>query len=321
MMCRMLLAVLLAGGAVAAANAQDYPSKPVRVLTAFSPGGATDVAGRILCEHLTQALGHPFLIEGKPGAGGNIAGEALAQAAPDGHTLLIASMGAISVAKALYPNIGYDPSTDFAPISMLVKFPLVLEVSAKLGPKTLPEFLVYAKANPGKLNHGSPGIATAPHLVAELFMMRTGFKSTHVAYRGTGPMGQGMVQGEIQWAFDSPLIAQTLLKNGTTVVIGVGGAARDQRFPEVATLQEQGIPDSAWDTGFVLVAPAKTPRPIIDRIAAEVAKGYATPTARDRLTNVGLDPDPSTPEQAARVMAESRNRWSKVVVDANIKVE
>jgi tripartite-type tricarboxylate transporter receptor subunit TctC len=315
------LAVLLAVGASAAAQAQDYPSKPVRVLTAFSPGGATEVAGRVLCDHLTQALGQPFLLEGKPGAGGNIAGEALALSAPDGHTLLIASMGAISVAKALYPNPGYDPATDFAPVSMLVKFPLVLEVSSKLGPKSLKEFLDYAKANPGKLNHGSPGIATAPHLVAELFMMRTGFKSVHIPYRGTGPMGQGMTQGEIQWAFDSPLIAQPLNKNGITNVIGIGGAERDPRFPDVATLQEQGLADSAWDTGFVLVVPAKTPRSVIDRLAAEVAKGYGTPAAKERLTNVGLDPNPTSPEQAGKIMEQNRNQWSAVVRDANIKVE
>jgi tripartite-type tricarboxylate transporter receptor subunit TctC len=127
---------------------------------------------------------------------------------------------------------------------MLVKFPLILEVSAKLGPKALSAFLADAKSNPERLSHGSPGIATAPHLVAELFMMRMGFKSAHVSYRGTGPMGQGFVQGEIQLAFDSTLIAQALPKNGTTVVIGVAGAARDQRFPDIATLKEQGIADS-----------------------------------------------------------------------------
>jgi len=315
------LAVLAAIGLCAAAQAQEYPTRPVHVLTPFAPGGGTELIGRLLCDQLTQTFGQAFILESKPGGGGNVAGEALAHAPPDGHTLLIASLGAISVNHLLYTGLNYDPAKDFAPISVLVKFPNVLEVISKLGPKTLPEFLAYAKAHPNALNHGSPGIATTPHLVAELFMMRMGFKSVHVPYRGAGPLTQGLTQGEVQWAFDSPQTVFPLFKSGTVVVLGIGGAKRDHRMPDVPTLAELGIQDSAWDTGFVLVAPTRTPRPIIDRLSAEVGRAFRTEATAQRLINGGLDPAPSTPKEAAQFVADGRKRWSDVVIAANIKVE
>ena len=315
------MAALFAVGMSAAAHAQDYPTRPVRVLTPFAPGGGTEVVGRLLCDQLTQAFGQSFYLESKPGGGGNIATEILVRSPPDGHTLLINSVVALGTNPALYPHLSFDPVNDLVPVTMLVKFTNVLEVSQKLGVKTLPEFVAYAKANPGKLNHGSPGIATMPHLAAELLKKRLGFTSVHVPYRGTSPMAQGVLQGEVQWAFDSPTTALTMVKNGAATVLAVAGSQRDPRFPGVATLLEQGVPDTAWDTGHMLMAPAKTPKPVLARLAAEIAKSFRTDTAVQRLTAVGVDPNPTTPEEAARIVDESRARWSAVVIANNIKVE
>ena len=312
---------VLVAGLAATAAAQDYPTRPVRVLTPFAPGGGSEVVGRILCDHLSQAFGQSFYLETKPGGGGNIAGEILARSPPDGHTLFLNSVVALGVNPTLYPNLSYDPVKDFVPVTMLVKFTNVLEVSNKLGAKTLAEFIAFAKANPDKLNHGSPGIATMPHLAAELLKMKLGFSSVHVPYRGPAPMAQGVLQGEVQWAFDSPTTALTMVKNGAVSVLAVAGAKRDPRFPEVATLLEQGMPDTAWDTGHMLIAPAKTPKPVLDRLAAEIGKGFRTEAAVQRMAALGMDAFPTTPEEAARIIAESRTRWGAVVRAANIKVE
>lgn len=312
-----LLAAALAG----ATHAQEYPTRPVRVLSAFAPGGGTEVLGRLLCDQLSQAFGQSFFLESKPGGGGNIASELLARSPPDGHTLLINSMVAVAVNPALYRNLSFDPVKDLVPATMLVRFTNVLEVSIKLGIKTLPEFVAYAKANPDRLNHGSPGIATMPHLAAEALKMKLGFSSVHVPYRGTALMAQGVLQGEVQWAFDSPLTALNMVKNNAVNVLAVAGAARDPRFPGIATLQEQGVPDSAWDTGHMLMAPARTPKPVLQRIAAEVAKGFRNEAVAQRLNAAGVDPSPTTPEEAARIIDDARARWSAVVIAARIKVE
>jgi tripartite-type tricarboxylate transporter receptor subunit TctC len=315
----LALALTVAGGA-APALAESYPSKPVRILTGYPPGGASDVIGRVLTDHLTTALGQPFYLEGKPGAAGNVAGEILANAVPDGHTLYIAGLGNVAVNRELYGNLTYDPAKAYAPISLLVRFPSILEISAKLPVATYPEFVAYAKAAP-KLNHGSPGIGTLPHLAAELLKTKLGFRSEHVAYRGSGPFANAMMQGEIEWAFDVPNTALTLSQNGFAKLLAVAWPTRYEAFPSLPTMIELGVPGFDATTWFALVAPAATPRPIIERLSAEVARGFSLPEPAARLRNSGLDPFTSTPEQTAAIFEATRATWSAVVRANHIKAE
>jgi tripartite-type tricarboxylate transporter receptor subunit TctC len=310
-------AVLAATGAIA----DTYPSKPVKVLTGYPPGGATELIGRVLTDSLTKALGQPFYVEGKPGAAGNVAGEVLANSPPDGYTLYIAGMGIYTVNRELYPDMKFDPAQAFAPITILAQLPILLEVSTKLPVTNFKEFVAYAKQHGANFNHGSPGIGTSPHLVAELLKTKFGFQSTHVPYRGTGPFVQAMTSGELQWAWDTPHSALAMSKNGAVRLLAISTAQRSQLFPDIPTIREAGIADEDWPVWFGLVAPAKTPREIIDRLSGEVARGFKDPEVATRLRNAGYEPTPTTPEDMLKIVARDRARWSEVVRANNIKTE
>jgi tripartite-type tricarboxylate transporter receptor subunit TctC len=315
------VAALLVTLGAAGATAQPYPSKPVRILTGFPPGGPTELIGRVVADYLTKSLGQPFYIEGKPGAAGNVAGELLANAPPDGHTLYLAGMGVMAVNHALYPDMKFDTTTDFAPVTVLVTVPLVLEVSTKLPVNTYGEFVAYARQHGARLNFGSPGIGTLPHLAGELMKSRLGFQSTHVAYRGRGPVVQAIGQHELQWALDEPHTAGTLVKNGAVKVLAVAAKARTAHFPDVPTFAEAGLPDSDWTPWFGLVAPKRTPREIVDRLSAEVGRGFKLPENIERLRNAGYEPATTTPEGMTEMIVRERARWPEVVRVNQIKVE
>jgi tripartite-type tricarboxylate transporter receptor subunit TctC len=310
-------AALLSAGAAA----QDYPSKPVRVLNGFPPGGATDVVGRVVAEHLTNALGKSFYLEAKPGAAGNIAGETLVASPADGHTLYLVAPAIITVNHDMYKSMSFDPATAFAPITLIARLPILLEVHTKHPAKTFKEFVDFAKSTTTPLNHGSPGIGTLPHLAAELFKTRIGFKSEHVPYRGTGPYAQGMIQKELDWSFDVPTTALTLSQGGHVRLLAITSEKRDSRFSGVPTLAELGLTDAVWVTWFALVAPAGTPQPIVELIANEVAKAYRNPEIAARLTAAGLEPAATTPAETARIFAADRARWSAVVRANNITAQ
>ena len=324
-MLKSLVAVLALGFGLVAGDAlaQAWPTgKPVRILTGYPPGGPTEVIGHVLAEHLSKAFGTTFYMEGKPGAAGNLAGEMMVNLPHDGYTLNIAGLGILTVNKTLYGDkMPYDPATAFAPITILVRLPVLLESSAKLPAKTYAEFVGYAKANSGKLNHGSPGIGTLPHLAAALFAQRIGFKSEHVPYRGTGPFSQGMMQGELQWAFDVPQTAMSMAKNGHVNVLAVSGSKRYAHFPNVPTLEEAGAKDTDWTTYFGLVGPSGMPKDIIAKLNAAIVKGWKDPAVTQRLRNAGLDPFTTTPDEMLRIVARDLGMWSQVVRDNNIKVE
>jgi tripartite-type tricarboxylate transporter receptor subunit TctC len=310
-------AVLIATGA---AQAQTYPTKQVRVLTGYPPGGPTDIIGRVLTQYLTTAMGQSFYLEGKPGAAGVVAGGILANAPPDGHTLYIVGLGLVAVNADLYSDMPYDPAKAFAPITLLVNLPVVLEVNAKLPVATYKDFVAYAKSG-AQLNHGSPGIGTVPHLAAELFKSRIGFQSAHVAYKGSGPFANGMMSGEVQWSFDVPNTAVTLVKGGFAKLLGVTSAERYPNFPDTPTFVELGIPDFVFTTWFGLVAPANTPRAVIDRLHDAIAKGWQDPNVVAPLRTAGLDPQTTTPEETAKIFAADRTRWGAVVRENHIKAE
>ncbi len=311
-----LLALLVA---LPAAAAETYPARTVRVLTGYPPGGPSDIMGRVLCDHLSTVMGQTFVLEGKPGAAGNLAGEILANAPPDGYTLYIAGLGNVAVNRDLYNNMSYDPAKAYAPISLVGSFPVVLEVSAKLPIESYADFVAYAKSKP--LNYGSPGIGTVVHLAAELLKTRAGFKSEHVAYRGTGPFANAMMQGEVEWSLDVPNTAMMMSQNHFVRLLGISTLTRYAAFPNLPTLNELGVTGFEAVAWFALVAPAATPRPIIERLSAEVGRAYQAPAAVERMHAAGLDPAWSTPDETAATFEKARALWGKVVRDNHIKAE
>jgi len=302
------------------AAADGYPARPVRVLTGFAPGGATDVIGRVLTDTLTDRLGQSFYLDGKPGAAGNLAGELLANAPPDGYTLYLVGMGVAVINHALYGNLSYDPATAFAPVTLLVRLPLILEVKAAMPVADYRGFVALARGG-ARLNHGSPGIGTLPHLAAALFAAKIGFESAHVPYRGTGPFTAAMMQAEIDWAFDVPSATLTLLSGGAIKPLAVTAAARYAAFPTVPTFVELDLPDFVIDSWFALVAPAGTPHAIVELLSREVAQGFARPEAATRLRALGFEPATSSPEETAAIFAADRARWGAVVEANHIKAE
>jgi tripartite-type tricarboxylate transporter receptor subunit TctC len=321
-LCVVAGALLAAGSGLAgSAWAQDYPTRPVRVLNGFPPGGATEAVGRVVMDHLTKAFGKPFYLEPKPGAAGNLAGELLANAPPDGHTLYLAAPAVVAVNPEMYKNMTFDPAKAFAPITLIARLPIFLEVSVKHPPTSYKEFIAFAKAAGGALNHGSPGVGTSMHLAAELLKSRVGFKSEHITYRGQSAFAQAMMQKELDWAFDVPVTAMNLAQNGHVRLLAVTGEKRDPRHPSVPTLTELGEADAIWLSWFALVAPAGTPKPILERIAVEVANGYRDPETAGRVTATGMEAFATTPEETARIFAADRARWGKVVRDNKIVAE
>jgi len=304
-----------------AVSAQAWPTKPVRILIGFAPGGPADVVARVLADYLGTATGQPFVVEARTGAAGIVAGQALIAAPADGHTLYVLSFALIAAAPAMYDTMAYDPEKAFAPVTNLVLQPLALEVPSQSPVKTYPEFLAYAKANSGKLNHGSAGVGTQTHLVAELFRSRIGFGSEHIAYRGSGPYSQAMSQGELQWGFGSLNASLQFAKSGIVRILGVSSVGRWPSLPDVPTLAEQGLADSNWQNFFALVVSAPTPRPIVERIHGEIARGWKTAQYADRLREIGFEPDVTTPAQTAQFFAAERARWTEVVKANNIKAQ
>lgn len=307
--------------APAAAIAQEFPNKPVRMLIGYPPGGPTDLVGRMIADHLSRAMGQPFVVENKPGAAGNVAGAQAAAAPADGYTLNLVGLAIMTVNHDLYGNMTFDPSKAFTPLSMLIRLPVVLITHTKTGVTNYKDFVTYARANSGKLNNGSPGIGTLPHLAGELFRVRLGFDSVHIPYRGTGPFAQGMMQAEMQWSFDVPNTALQLRSAGHAHVIGVSTAERHHAFPDVPTFKELGFDDMDWSVWFAMVVPVGTPKPIIDKLSAEIQRGLRVPENVERLKNAGLDAWPTTPEETQRVFDRDRATWSKVVRENKLKAE
>ncbi|MGE0748832.1 MAG: Bug family tripartite tricarboxylate transporter substrate binding protein [Rhodospirillales bacterium] len=304
-----------------AAAADVWPSKPVKMIIGYPPGGGTDLVGRLAADHLSKVFGQPFVVENKPGAAGNLAGEFVVNAPADGYTLSVVGQSIMTVNSMLYKGLRFDAAKDFVPITLLVRLPVVLEVYKDTPVKTYAEFIDYVKKAGTSLNHGSPGIGTLPHLAGELFKQRIGFQSVHVPYRGSPPFAQGMTQGELQWSFDVANFALQLSRSGAVRLLAVSSPTRHPSFPDVPTFTELGVKDSEWSVWFGLVAKTGTPKDVIDKIAAEVGKAWSMPENVARIRGAGFDPAASTPEEAARFINVDRALWSKVVRDNNIQAQ
>jgi tripartite-type tricarboxylate transporter receptor subunit TctC len=315
----------LAAGAVALpalsrlASAQTYPSRPVRLIVGLAAGGGTDIAARLIGQWLSERLGQPFVIENRPGAGGNVAAEAVARSAPDGHTLLVGGVNN-AVNATLYEKLNFDFIGDIVPVAGLTRVPYVLEVNPSFPAKTVPEFIAYARANPGELSMGSAGNGTGTHVSGELFKMMTGVTMVHVPYRSAAPALTDLLGGQVQVVFGGAPESIEFIRAGKLRPLAVTTATRSDALPDVPTVGEfvTGYEASGW---YGIGAPKRTSAEVIDKLNKEINAGLADPMMKAHLADLGGAGMPMTPAGFGRLIAEETEKWGKVIRAANIKAE
>jgi len=316
-----LLAGLVLGAAAALANAQNFPSRPVTLTVGFAPGGGTDTAARIVAKKLTENIGQAVVVENRAGAGGNIAAQQIATAAPDGYTIHLTSVGPMSVAPAMYKNLPYDPKRDIAPITMGVMFPNVIVVHPGLPVKTLADYVALAKSKPGELNYASSGVGGAGHLAGELFKQRAGIDVVHVPYKGGGPAMTDLLGGRVTMYPAVPSTALPHVEAGKLRALAITGPNRIPTYPNVPTVAESGYPGFEASNWYAFVAPARTPPEILDYWNRELNKVLRDPQVKAELAKHGLDPAPGTREELARYIDKETEVWGRVVREAKIQPE
>ena len=301
------------------ASAQAYPARPVRLIAPFPPGGSVDLAARLMGQWLTERLGQQVVIENRPGAAGNVGSEAAARAAPDGYTILLCSV-ANGISATLYEKLNYDFARDFAPVSGISRAPNVMVVHPSVPAKTVPEFIAYARANPGKVNMASSGIGTSIHVSGELFKLLTGVKMVHVPYRGSAPMLTDLLGGQVQVAFDNLQPSMPHIKAGKLRGLAVTTATRSEVLPDLPTIGEfvPGYEASTWNG---IVAPKGTPADIVDRLNKEINAGLADAKVKARLAEMGASPLTGAPAEFGKFIADDIAKWAKVIRAGNIKPE
>lgn len=306
--------------AASPAIAQTYPDKPIRILLPFPPGGGTDSVARVILPRMGHALGQPFVIDNRPGAGGSVAGEIAAKSAPDGYTLFMGSSTGITAAPSLY-KLPYDPIRDFAPVTQLATASFMLAVHSSLPAKNVSELIAFAKAKPGALNYASGGIGSPLHLAAELFKSRARVDIVHVAYKGGVAAATAVLSGEAQVIFGSFASSLAQMRTGKLRALAVTGLKRSALTPELPTLDESGFPGfnvQAWNS---FEAPAGTPRNIISRLHDETVKVLRMPDILELMNKIGYTPTGTTPEQYAKIKRTESAMWAKLIKDANIRPE
>jgi tripartite-type tricarboxylate transporter receptor subunit TctC len=301
------------------ASAQDYPLRPVRLIVGFPPGGPTDIVGRLMAQWLSERLGQQFIVENRPGAGGNLATQAVLTSPPDGYMLLMASH-ANAINATLYRKLAFDFLNDAAPVAGLVRLPNVFEVHPSLPPKTVAEFIAYAKANPGKISYASAGNGTSAHLAAELFKAMTGVDLVHVPYRGSGPALTDMLSGQVQVMFDAIASSIEHIRAGKLRAIAVTGAARSFALPEVPTIADTvpGYETSGW---FGVAAPKGTSPRIVERLNREINAGLADPKMQARFAEFGATVMIASPAEFGAHLAAETDKWAKAVQFSGAKVD
>ena len=313
----LALAAMLA--ALPQADAQDYPSRPVKIIVPFPAGGTADVMPRVIGEWLSRKWGQPVVVENRTGAAGNIGAEAVAKAEPDGYTLLSAPPPPLVINQNLYPKLGFDPS-EFVPIVIMGRVPNALVVNPKLPLNSVAEVIAYAKANPGKLTSATQGNGTTSHLTSELFQLMADVKFQHVPYRGSAPALTDLVAGSVDLMFDNLGVSLPLVKGGQLKLLGVATPKRMASLPDVPTIAETlpGFESAAW---FAIVAPPKTPQAVVDKINADVNEALRQSDIVQRLTQLSAEPIGGTPQATAAYMREEIERWHKVIKAANVKLD
>jgi tripartite-type tricarboxylate transporter receptor subunit TctC len=313
-----IIGLALAGGALAQGS---YPAHPVTVVVGFAPGGGTDTVARIVAKNLSESLGQQVLVENKAGAGGNIATDFVAHAEPDGYTILLGNVGSLAVAPHMIAGLGYDPLRDFAPITMAVVFANVLVVQPSLPVQSLADFVKLAQDKPGTVTFGSSGIGGAGHLAGELLRERANIDMIHVPYKGGGPAMQGMLGGQVMSIFATPVSAGGQIKAGKIRAIATTGPKRAALLPEVPTVAESGYPGYEAMNWYAYVAPAKTPKEIVERLNRELVKALNNADVAALLHQQGLEPSPGSPAELARYIEREYQTWGRVVKRAGIKAQ
>ncbi len=306
---KSLLALSLVFFALAPVAAEKYPNKPIQLIVPYTPGGNTDILGRLIAQKLGEAWGARVIVDNRPGAGGTIGVNMVAKAKPDGHTLALAAFGNIIVAKSLYKDLPYDPVNDLDPVILVATPPTILTVTASLPANNVKELIAYGKANPGVLNYGSSGKGTSNHLFAELFSSMSGIDMTHVPYKGSGPAINDLVAGLTQLNFAPQPLVLSSIKTGALKALAVTGAERMQMLPDVPTVSESGLPGYQGIGWFGVVAPKGTPPDIIKKLNAEINRILESHDVRKRLTEEGASPVGGSPEDAKRSISEEIEKW------------
>jgi tripartite-type tricarboxylate transporter receptor subunit TctC len=301
------------------ASAQAYPARPVHLVVGFPPGGPTDIIARLMGQWLSERLGQQFVIENRPGSGGNLAAEAVVRAPADGYTLLLVGTSA-AINATLYDNLNFNYIRDIVPVAGISSEPCVMEVNPSVPAKTVPEFIAYAKANPGKINMASGGIGTTIHVAGELFKMMTGVDMIHVPYRGAAPALTDLLGGQIQVMFDLIISSIAHIKAGRLRVLAVTGATRSEELPNVPTVGEfvPGYDASAWQG---IGAPKGVPANIVEKLNQVITAGLTDPNMKARLADLGAAPMPMTSREFGKFIADETEKWAKVIKFANIKPE
>lgn len=300
--------------------AQAFPAKPVKIVVPYPPGGTNDIVVRLLAQKLGDSMGQPFVVENKPGASGNLGAEQVARAAPDGYTLLLVTTGH-SIHPSLYKHLRYNIKTDLTPVSELTRGPMLVMVTPSLPYKTVQDVIAAAKAKPGSINFGSAGNGSSTHLATELLSSMAGVKMTHIPYSGSAPAMADVMAGNAQLVMDLMFSALPQVNGGKLRAIAITGAKRSPLLPGVPTVAESGVPGFetlAWNG---LMAPVNTPKPIIDKLNAEIHKALDAPEMKERLRAQGFEPSPGTPEQFGALIRAEIDRWATVVKTSGAKVE
>lgn len=315
----LLAGALLCSAWPAAVMAQSYPVRAVRLVVPYAPGGGTDILARALAPRMSEALGQTLVVENRPGAGGNIGADAVAKAAPDGYTLVMAA-NTIAINAGL-GKLPFDPIKDFAPVTMLASAPMLLVVHPGVSAKSTTELIALAKANPARLNFSNPGNGTPQHLAEELFNRMAGIDIQHVVYKGGGPALLDLVAGNTQAAVLTMASVKPFLQSGKLRALAVATAKRSQAMPEVPTVAESGVPGYEADLWYGIMAPAGTPREVVLRLNEAFAKALNAPEVQDRLATLGFEAAPGTPERLGEIHRNDIAKYAKLIRDAGIKGE
>jgi tripartite-type tricarboxylate transporter receptor subunit TctC len=315
------LAVLMAIAAPLAASAQDYPTRPIVLVSPFPPGGSVSLVARIVAEKLSETLGQSIIVENRGGAGGTIGARLVAKSLPDGYTLLLGYTGTLAIGPSLYANAGFEPRKDFAPIGRIGSAPTMLVVHPSLPVHSVTELIAYARENPGKVNYGSAGIGTVGHLAGELLATMAGIKLTHVPYKGTGPALTDLLGGHIPMMFTPIPTAHGQAESGLLRALAVTSAQRSSLLPDLPTVAESGLPGYEAGLRYGLVAQAGTPRAVIERLNKELRLALTAEDVRQRLATDGAETLPSTPEEYAADIDREETTWSKIVNALGLKGE
>jgi tripartite-type tricarboxylate transporter receptor subunit TctC len=319
--CLALALALVTALAADATRADDYPSRPIRLIVPYAAGGGADSVARIVAKHISATIGQPIVIENRGGAGSIIGTELVKNADPDGYTLLLGQSGPISINPAIYRKLPYDSVRDFAPISMTTAYPYIMVVNPGLGVKTLQEFVALARSKPGALNYGTTGVGAANHLVTELFDSRAGIKMTHIPYRGTALAVTDLLAGQVQMVFADPISALPHLKAGTLIALAVTSKDRSPVAPDVATISESGYPGFDAIAWHGILAPANTPSAIVNRLNAEILKALKDPKTAALLEQQAMQTVGNSPQAFADFIKQDIAIWKEVAEQAKVELQ